>query len=296
MPLSDEQRQALREEEFFRSEVRKQLAGAKPPPGLLERISAFLETKAGFWLLTTALAGIAATGFTSLQRFLDREEIAQRESAERARRDMDTVLKLGPMLTSDKRTQVDVAIVLLDGLASDRALDGRVANQVKALVQSALATGLKTDANAEEKGQAQAIIAYADRARVMAIQAPEAAQALASTQTLVSNAIDSPLLPVRVYLQISSEAERPQAEAAAANLRKAGLVAPGIERVDTRRAPRHNDLRYCAGKVDPNALERVKAAAATAMTPAPVVLPLAESLCAKVRYNHFELWYAKPGG
>ena len=67
---------------------------------------------------------------------LDREEIARREAAENARRDMETVLKLGPMLTSDKRTQVDVAIVLLDGLASDNALDSRVANQVKALVQS----------------------------------------------------------------------------------------------------------------------------------------------------------------
>lgn len=295
MPLTEEQRQALREEEYFRSEVRKELAGTKPPQGLLERFSAFLETKAGFWLLTTALAGVAATGFTSLQRFLDREQIAQRESAERARRDMDTVLKLGPMLTSDKRTQVDVAIVLLDGLASDRALDERVANQVKALVQSALSTGLKADANAEEKGQAQAIIAYADRARVLAIQAPEAAAPSANSmvQRAVSSAIDSPLLPVRVYLQIGSEADRPQAEVAAAALRKAGLVAPGIERIDTRRAPRQNDLRYCEGKVDPNALERVRSAASAVMTPAPVVRKLDASLCANVRFNHFELWYAQ---
>ena len=65
--------------------------------------------------------------FTAVKRYIDRDAIAQTEIAERARRDMETVLKLGPMLTSDKRSQVDVAIVLLDGLASDDALDARIA-------------------------------------------------------------------------------------------------------------------------------------------------------------------------
>ena len=60
MPLTEEQRQAIRDEEFFRNEVRKDLAGKKGPPGFLERCSAFLETKAGFWLLTTVLAGVTA--------------------------------------------------------------------------------------------------------------------------------------------------------------------------------------------------------------------------------------------
>jgi hypothetical protein len=102
MPLSDDQRDSIREEEQFRLDVRRELAGPPVPPHsptLLERISAFFETKAGFWILTTVLAGLAATGFSTLQRFLDRDEIAQRETAERARRDMETVLKLGPLLT-----------------------------------------------------------------------------------------------------------------------------------------------------------------------------------------------------
>ena len=63
MALTDEQRQAIRDEEFFRDQVRKELAGPKQAPGFFERISNFLETKSGFWLLTTVLAGVTATGF-----------------------------------------------------------------------------------------------------------------------------------------------------------------------------------------------------------------------------------------
>lgn len=297
MPLTEEQRQAIRDEEFFRNEVRKEL-GHKGPPGFLERCSAFLETKAGFWLLTTVLAGVTATGFTSLQRYIDREEIAQREAAERARRDMETVLKLGPMLTSDKRAQVDVAIVLLDGLASDKALDNRLANQVKALMQNTLASGLKADASVEEKAQANAIIEFADRARMMAIQRPEAdaPSAASAVQSPLSAAIDNASLPVRVYLQIGSQDDRSKAEAAREALRNAGLIAPGIELVSAKSAPQQNDLRYCEGKVDPNALERVKSAFAAAAIPVPKIVVLPKKLCGKVRFNHFEVWYARHEG
>ena len=62
MPLDEEQQQAIRDEEYFRNEVRKEIAGKKEPPTFLDRVSAFLETKAGFWLLTTVLAGLTATG------------------------------------------------------------------------------------------------------------------------------------------------------------------------------------------------------------------------------------------
>lgn len=285
MPLTEEQRQAIRDEEFFRNEVRKEL-GHKGPPGFLERCSAFLETKAGFWLLTTVLAGVTATGFTSLQRYIDREEIAQREAAERARRDMETVLKLGPMLTSDKRTQVDIAIVLLQALASDKAVDIRLANQVQAMfqkvVQNTIASGLKADASDEEKAKANAMIELADATPV--------------GQSPLSAAIDNTSLPVRVYLQIGSQDDRSKAEAAREALRNAGLIAPGIELVPAKSAPKQNDLRYCEGKVDRNALERVKSAFAAAAIPVPKVVVLPQTLCGKVRFNHFEVWYARHGG
>jgi hypothetical protein len=298
MPLTDEQRQAIRDEEYFRNEVRKELAGKSGSPGFLARCSAFFETKAGFWLLTTVLAGVTATGFSSLQRYIDHEEIAQREGAERARRDMETVLKLGPMLTSDKRTQVDVAIVLLDGLASDKALDTRIANQVKALFQNTLEAGNKRDASVEEKAQRDAIIAFADRPRVEAIQrADKDVPATTSmTQSSLSAAIDSSALPVRVYLQIGNEGDRPSAEAASESLRKAGLIVPGIELVPVKSAPKQNDLRYCDGKVEADVLDRVKSAVAAAVMPTPQIVVLSPSLCGKVRFNHFEVWYARRGG
>ncbi|MFM9884294.1 MAG: hypothetical protein ACKVQT_14810 [Burkholderiales bacterium] len=210
---------------------------------------------------------------------------------------MVTVLKLGPMLTSEKRAQVDRAIVLLDGLASDKAVDSRVADQVKALVQSTLTSGLKRSASVEEKLQAEAIIAFADRAQLMNIQAPGSG-GRASTPTLqsaVSAAIDNSTLPVRVYVQIASEEDRPMAMATSDSLRTVGLIVPGVELVPARSAPQRDDLRYCDGKVDENALERVKSALAAGTNTIPTVVVLDAKLCGKVRFNHFELWYARRG-
>ncbi|WP_141291119.1 hypothetical protein, partial [Ideonella azotifigens] len=156
MALTDEQRQAIREEEQFRLQLRQELAVSSPrsAPGPLERLAAFFDTKAGFWLLTTVLASVTATGFGTLQRYLDRNEIREREVAEATRRDTETLLKLGPMLTSDKRSQVDMAIVLLDGLTARMAIvlldgltarkgvDDVVAGQVRRLFQATLTAGL----------------------------------------------------------------------------------------------------------------------------------------------------------
>jgi len=295
MALTEEQRQSIRDEEYFRAQVRADLAQRKKP-GFAQRLSDFFETKAGFWLLTTVLAGLVATGLTSLQRYLDREVIESRERAERARRDTDTMLKLGPLLTSEKRSEVDMAIVLLDGLASDQAVEGRVANQVKALVQSTLTAGLKQGATQEEKAQATAIIAYVDRARVDAIQRPGADPAGASGQVAPSqltSAIDNSALPVRVYIQIGSELDRPAAVAVVQAFTREGLVVPGIELVAARNAPRSHSVRYCDGKVDQAGLERVKAAIARAVSPAPEWVVLDPKLCGKVRFNHFELWFAR---
>lgn len=59
MPPTEDQIQAIRDEEFFRNEVRKEFAAHERSPNFFDRCSTLFETKAGFWLLTTALAGIA---------------------------------------------------------------------------------------------------------------------------------------------------------------------------------------------------------------------------------------------
>lgn len=244
MAMSDEQLQAIREEEVFRHQVRQELAGPPPQSGLIERISAFFETKTGFWLLTTVLAGLSATAISEFQRYTNRDAIARTEAAERARRDMDTVLKLGPMLTSNVRTQVNMAIVLLNGLTADHAMDSQIGLQVTALMNKTLSDGLKADASPAEKVQAEAIISFADSARTAANRGALSASQVA-TQGGLAAAIDAQVLPARVYLQISKESDRPRAAQAAKAIRRAGLIVPGIELVPSIKAPSINDLRYC---------------------------------------------------
>jgi hypothetical protein len=53
-----------------------------------------------------------------------------------------------------------------------------------------------------------------------------------------------------------------------------------------------NDLRYCEGKVDTTALEQLTEAVNAAVEPAPKLVKLKPSQCTKVRFNHFEVWYA----
>lgn len=299
MPLTDAQRQAIRDEELFRDEVRRELTalgGKQAPPGLLARISSFFESKTGFWLLTTVLAGVTATGYTELRNFLNREEIAQRQAAERSRTDMETVLKLGPMLTSDKRTEADMAIILLDALVMDKAVNDRIAKPVLLLVQNTVANGQRPNATPAEQGNANAILAYMDSARIDAIRRPDTADAstapAAAAPSPLIQALDQTALPARVYLQIGRETDRPVATAAQKALRDAGLIVPGIELVGNQRAPARNDLRYCADRVDAAVLARVRSAVDSAIQPAPVALTLPAAMCAKVRHNHFEIWYA----
>lgn len=323
MPLNDDQRQAIRDEEVFRDEVRRELnalGGKKAPPGLLERISTFFESKTGFWLLTTVLAGVTATGFTELRNYLNREDIAQQRAAERSRTDMETLLKLGPMLTSDNRTETEMAVILLDALLVDKAVNDRIAKPVLLLVQNAVATGQRPDATDAQRSNASAILAYVDSARIDAIRRPEtssgngngnaavtgsatpapntsptsptsAAPSALATSPL-AKALDQTPLPARVYLQIGREADRPVATAAQQALREAGLIVPGIELVGNQRSPARNDLRYCPDRVDEAVLKRVRDAVARAIQPAPVPISLPAGMCTKVRHNHFEVWYA----
>ncbi|WP_194791891.1 hypothetical protein [Pseudomonas sp. UFMG81] len=295
MAMSDEQLQAIREEETFRYQIRQELAGPPPKKGVLASISAFFETKAGFWLLTTVLAGLSATALSEYQRYTNREAIARAEKVERARRDLDTLLKLGPMLTSNEPTQNSMAILLLNSLTADSAMDSRIALQVIALVNNTLAGGLKADATQAERAQAAAIIAFADSARTSVIRVGgigSDAPAQAAPAGNLAAAIDTQMLPARVYLQIARETDRPRALLAAKAIRQAGLIAPGIELVPTTSAPPVNDLRYCEGKVDTTALEQLTEAVNAAVEPAPKLVKLKPSQCTKVRFNHFEVWYA----
>jgi hypothetical protein len=70
-------------------------------------------------------------------------------------------------------------------------------------------------------------------------------------------------------------------------------VALGIEVVPTQNSPQQNSVRYCENKVSPDALERVRKAIATHVSPEPKLVVLDPGLCGKVHFNHFELWFAR---
>lgn len=302
MPLTDDQRQTIRDEEVFRDEVRRELSslgGKKPSPGLLGRLSAFFESKLGYWLLTTVVASVSVTGFTALQNALNREEIKKQQAATRSRTDMETLLKLGPMLTSDNLTQINMAIILLTSLVDSGGVNDGIGKPVKKLFEDAMAKGQRPDATPAERNTSNAIASYIDSARIDTIRQADASSTapapIAPTTTTPSplmQSLDQKALPARVYLQIGREAERGVATAAQQALREDGLIAPDIELVGAQRAPAHNDLRYCASRVDEAMLARVQQAVARAIRPKPTPVPLPERLCTKVRYNHFEVWFA----
>jgi len=302
MALTPEQQQDIREEEYFRMEVRKSLAAPQGPPSLMDRLSAFGDSKVGFWLLTTVLAGLVATGFTKLQRYVDQEDIARRELAERSRRDADMLLKLGPLLTSDKRPQVDMAIVLLNSLSAGDGIDKQVSGQIVALFRSTAEAGNRPNATPEERVASQAIYSFFDQAGLSAMQAwgtPAAASVAAepapaaAAPSLVAAALDSATLPIRIYLQVGDRADWPVATKASEGLRQAGMIVPGIELVPAQNTPKQNSVRYCKDKVSPAALDRVRTATASQVVPAPAMTELPSKLCGNVRFNHFELWFAR---
>lgn len=259
-------------------------------PTFFDRCEAFFETKVGFWLVTVVLVSVAGTGYASFQKWLDRDDIARREKSERSRRDTDTMLKLVPMLTSEKHSEVELAIMLLNGLATADGVDPEVAKQVFAWEISRATTVPPPDAPADQKQQFNALIAYIDQPRIASVKTADAEVKPSAAPTALSETRN---LPARVYLQIGDKADQARAEAASAALKKAGLVAPGIELVPATSAPKVSDLRYCEGKIDADALDRVKAAAASAMSPAPTPVPLPAKMCGNVRFNHFEIWIAR---
>ncbi|MFN9731712.1 MAG: hypothetical protein ACK59M_14910 [Pseudomonadota bacterium] len=292
MELSREQKDAIRAEEHYRAEVRREISSSRPV-GTMERVSAFFETKVGFWILTTALAGTAATGYSALQRFLDRERIAQQEIADRARRDTDMMIRLSPMLASEKPEQVRFAAVLLDGLTAGEAVDPELARRVGALFVEILRAGSAAGASPAQQGRAEAIVALVE-APISATAPPlvsTAQQPLAGT-ALADVAARS--LPIRVYIQIAEDATRLRAEEMRAAYRAAGILAPGIERVAARTAPTaRTQIRYCADKIGKSELEQVGALTASVLKEEPQMLELSDNLCARVRQNHLELWFAQ---
>jgi hypothetical protein len=296
MPLTVEQKQTIRDEEYYRAEVRSEMATAAGQRTFFARVSTFLDSKAGFWLLTTALAGIAATGWTELRRYLDREDIARTRSAEAALRETETILKLSPMVFSKDSNQAEVAIILLRNLATRAAVTGQTASDVQAVFAIAIENGSRVGSTTEEKAAAAAVVRHAiDTSPLPSPDATSAPATPSGTPASMPTLVDKAILPPRVYIQIADESDRQTAEQFASALRAAAVVVPATQIVGSRRSPQQDGIRYCKEQASTDAIERVVAATKNVRQPAPLLNALPANLCGNVRFNHFELWLARPG-
>ena len=297
MPLSEDERKRLQDEEVYRAEVRRSLEGVKPPPSIWGRIALILDSKFGFWIFTALLATSSAALFTSFSDWLHHEAIADRQLAERTRQDFETVIKVVPMLTSENAGNRQIGFSLLNSLASAKSILPETATQITSTLQSIIVAGTAPNASPEARTRADEFARLVDAAGANpAVAQPASASATAlpgppvpplTTTTRIAPAIVAVALPPRVYVQIGADARRDEANKAVEALRAAGVLAPGIEKVAT--VPRKNQLRYCDEKMlDASRTAVVRALESVAI--AVDLTPLPPRMCGNVRPNHFELW------
>ena len=293
MTLTDKQTPQFKDEPSLSSEIPQRMATPEPKQSVSGKLESFFETKLGFWILTTVLAGVVSVGFTRLQTYMAREELAKAAAAEASRRDIDTIIKLAPMLLSSKRSESTMGIALLSNLSSKNGVSDEVATKVTAIFDDAIAEGSRERASPEEQQLASDLLKKVDSAGLHAMSqalATGAAPLSGEPAPSVPSAIQEiSKLPIRVYIQVAKLS--PDAEKLKEALRRDGIVVPDIEVIKGGIAPPTN-LRYCQTKVDPTAVQRVQASLQEVLNPAPTPLILNSNLCGKVRMNHFELWIA----
>ncbi|MBV8036623.1 hypothetical protein [Roseateles sp.] len=248
--------------------------------GLLD----FLDSKFGFWLTTTLLIAMWSAAYAAIDRFMHRADAERARTAEAARRDMDAVLKVVPLLFAPEGGQQDLGVKLLLSLRGKKAIEEDSLAMVQAVLDARISAAKGSGATEKDLHQAALILKVEDSQRMAAIANP-AAPAAATPARQLSDAA----LPPRVYLQIGDEADRDAAKRLREVLGTANVLAPGIELVDARRIPARSELRYCEGKLDADALARVGAAlqqARLSVEPR----PLAPAICERVRFNQMEVW------
>lgn len=303
MPLTEDERQRLRDEELYRAQLRREMEPTRAPPGTLERLSAFFEGKVGFWLLTTVVAGLAVKLSAEFGNWINHSELEQRAkaeqvraAAEQSRQELDTVMKIMPLLVSDQPAQGRLGVVLLNSVAAASGVQKGTVDQITAALQSVVALGAAPDASPQARAQADQVARLLDAGGSPTAVAPGAGGSGAATVATAATRVAAPALqavtlPARVYVQIGSEDRRALARQALAALQQAGVLTPGIERVATRSVPARHQLRYCPDKVSDTTLQAVQQALSPLLNPLDMT-PLKPSQCGNVRPNHLELWLA----
>jgi hypothetical protein len=292
--LGEQEKQAILDAERYRVEVVRTLSGEMPKHKLAwdERIASFFETKVGFWLLTTLLAASLTALGTWIPTWMNKKEIEDKALAEAARRDTELLQKIAPTFLSADPTQFSVGLEILKHLKANRGANAELVDTIEKIISTKIIAGGVPGATNEVKIQASIAAAALDAPVIATTNNDRLSPELSAkpvTQVL-------PMLPPRIYIQISDEAQRVLAKRAAAILLNENMLVPGIELV-TRGSPGQGEIRYCKEKVEGETVGRVAAALKGVFAGNGEFLPkeLPPSLCRNVRMNHVELWFWKVG-
>jgi hypothetical protein len=258
--------------------------------GTLARMAAFFDSKIGFWFLSAVLystvVAAASAAYSYANRQLNADEIAQRAAADRALRDTETMVKLAPMITSEKLPEAQMGALLLTDLAENAAVDRKVAESAKKILDRTVAVGTRPGASDAERAAAEVVAAAVDKPRLDQIQQGDSTVTTATPAPAAGPLpVTAQALPTRLYIQIAAQSDRQVAEPIRAAFRNAGILVPDFEVIGPKRAPRADEIRYCKDKVVEDALSKVELVARERGIK---VNPMAPQLCRNVRTKHFE--------
>jgi hypothetical protein len=296
--LSDTQIQQIKAEEECRNLVRKELERSKSKTGFWGRIFHFLEnSKIGFGMssaigvillssLATWLNGVINASAADVQK--------KRDSQERSRRDIETMLQLIEPLTAEKEVKAKIAAAMLTTMKDKTGVDKDLIVAIEVALANQSSVGSKSATNSFQREIANTVAKKEDIAALMdtfEVRPDKLSNAKIAPSSIIAPRLESNILPIRVYIQIANDSQRIAAEKLRTGLINAQMLSPDIEIVG-KKAPVSTSIRYCAGRAEVGAPKEVQVIvdAQLAIDKTPLfVLP--EKLCGNVRFNHFEVWF-----
>lgn len=316
MDIKDEVAKALAQEE-----IQKEIAKIKSPPkGILGKIGDFLNSNFAGWLLGTFLLTVFTVGWTYYQETYGTIK-AQKDIA-KSREDSEFLVKILPLMANDKNLSLSCQsiqallfrhpefkedLVTCESDSNDKKLsdyDQKLCKKLRRFILNHVApTFSQTDISSADFTEAvrscggllEAALKPVDERKVEnpsgnsnSNQPPVVKYDPKTTDDQPNNTVT---LPARVYIQIYSDGDRPNAEVLQSNLRKDGILALGIENVGDDKGNKasplsKNVIRYYHTDDDKH-IEKIKK-----ILPGFEVQRLTSS---NAKIGTIEVWFKTPG-
>ena len=331
MPLSNEDRAHLFEEEAARLAIRRELDPPKPERGFWRAMAAPENVR---WIVASLMIPLATGVWGYFDNLSHKDERQKQAELAEARRDVDQLTALIPSLVSERPAERTIGLTVLGNLANASGA-GPGIKAAYAQVQATLAAGQRSgdpeqrreaamDAESLIQGAASAgpgpsaavTSTAVDGAAPPSASAPAPAAAArppapppspgAAVTATAPPAKSAPGpravgggRPRYVYIQLYSEADRGKAEALRDALREAGVPVPGIENVVATQGPRMlvtaqlrtADVRYYRDEDRDGALRVSGELQHAAPEVGAPTVRIIRSLSGKVRPGLVEVWF-----